>query len=249
MLREDLISLHITPLQADIYLALLEFGSASVQDVAERAGVKRTSVYNVLDDMKSRGLLTVLDHSGRKLLVAESPENIVAYEQKQARKAQDILPELSALYALPGAKPKARYYEGIAGLKQMYDATIVAGESIVAFSDYEKMFAVMTKEYMYDYALRRAEAGVTIRSIAKPGVEAIQVSELDADQKRETRIYAGDFEFDTEINIYGNHVAFFSFRRPYAGVIIEDRAVATTMRSIWNIVWNTLETKKSPHGN
>jgi len=42
--------------------------------------------------------------------------------------------------------------------------------------------------------------------------------------------------FETEVNIYGNKVALISFRRPYAGVIIEDRAIAQTLKSVWKVI-------------
>ena len=50
-----------------------------------------------------------------------------------------------------------------------------------------------------------------------------------------------DVNFDTEINIYENKTAILSFQRPYAGVIIEDIAIAQTLKSIWQMLWNNLK--------
>ena len=47
-------------------------------------------------------------------------------------------------------------------------------------------------------------------------------------------------DFETEINIYGDKVAMLSFRRPYAGVIIEDRAIAQTLKSVWKMMWESI---------
>jgi hypothetical protein len=50
-----------------------------------------------------------------------------------------------------------------------------------------------------------------------------------------------DIEFDTEINVYENKVAVLSFQRPFSGLLIEDVAVAQTLKSIWKILWSFLK--------
>ena len=59
------------------------------------------------------------------------------------------------------------------------------------------------------------------------------------EHKREIKI-AESVNFETEINIYGNKIALLSFQRPYAGVIIEDIAIAQTHRSIWQLLWDNI---------
>ncbi len=47
--------------------------------------------------------------------------------------------------------------------------------------------------------------------------------------------------FKTEINIYGNKVAFISFRsrEPFA-VLIEDEGITETLRTAWKEIWGKL---------
>ena len=37
--------------QAKVYLACLELGLATVQDLAKRSGVRRTTIYSLLDEL------------------------------------------------------------------------------------------------------------------------------------------------------------------------------------------------------
>ena len=46
------------PKEAKIYLALLELGEASVVQIAKSAGIKRTTVYNILPDFINRGIVS-----------------------------------------------------------------------------------------------------------------------------------------------------------------------------------------------
>ncbi|HAT03579.1 MAG TPA: hypothetical protein DCS29_02255 [Candidatus Magasanikbacteria bacterium] len=232
--------LGIDEKQASVYLACLELGSATVQELSEKSGVKRTSIYNFLEEMKSRGLVTEVKQGNKVLLIPEDPNILLQRAHEHVKKISGLLPDLMAIFNRPGNKPKVHYYQGIEGLIRAYEEMINVGENIVGFSDYEKMFEALPHEFLLSYPPRRKEKNMTFSSVAKDGPWGRKVKEWDKDQMRETRLVK-DIELDTEVNIYGNKVMLLSFRRPYAGVIIEDHAIATTMKSIWKMVWKTLE--------
>jgi len=229
-------NLGLNEKEAKVYLACLELGSATVQEVSDKAGVKRTSVYNFLEDMKVRGFITEVKHGKRILLIAEDPQTLLKKADEQKRQLEEMLPEFLSIYNLPGEKPKVKFYQGVEGLKRVYEDTLEEGSPIYLISDYEQMFEALDSEWMWDYAKRRTKKEIKAFSIAKEGVQAKKVKADDSEQLRETR-FIKDVDFETEINIYGNKVALLSFRRPYAGVIIEDRAIAQTLKSMWKIIW------------
>jgi len=222
--------------EADVYLACLELGSATVQEVADKAGVKRTSVYNFVEDMKARGFITEVKYGKRILLIAEDPHTLLKKADEQKKKLEETLPEFMGLYNQPGEKPRVRYYQGVEGLKRIYEDTLKEGVSIYEISDYERMFEAIDQDWLREYPEQRIKNNIKAYSIAKEGIQARKVRAKDGKQLRETR-FVSEVNFETEINIYGNKVALLSFRRPYAGVIIEDRAISQTLRSMWDIIW------------
>lgn len=236
-LTTTLQNLGLNEKEAKVYLACLELGSATVQEVSDKAGVKRTSVYNFLEDMKVRGFITEVKHGKRILLTAEDPHTLLKKADEQKKQLEEMLPEFLSIYNLPGEKPKVKFYQGIEGLKRIYEDTFKEGGPMYLISDYERMFEAIDPEWMWQYAKKRTEKGIKAFSIAKEGTRGQEVKKRDTQQLRETR-FIKDVNFETEINIYGNKVALLSFRRPYAGVIIEDRAITQTLRSMWKIIWN-----------
>ncbi len=238
---QTLQNLGIEEKQANVYLACLELGTATIQEVSDKSGIKRTSIYNFLDEMKQNGLVAEIRQDGKTFLIAEDPNALIQKTKKQFELAQSALPDLMSIYNLPGNKPKVRFYTGIEGIKKVYmDVILKSGEKIYGFSDYEKMFEVITDEsWLWSFPESRKKKNMTFYSIAKDGVRGRDVKSKDTLQLRETKLVSG-VEFDTEINIFGNKVAMMSFRRPYAAVVIEDRAIATTMKSTWQLLWNML---------
>ncbi|KKW42692.1 MAG: Transcriptional regulator, TrmB [Candidatus Magasanikbacteria bacterium GW2011_GWA2_56_11] len=229
--------------QAKVYLAALELGLASVCELAEKSGVKRTSIYNFLEEMKARRLLSEVKKGGKVFFQPGSPELLVSQAKEQLKKVQDSVPFLLGLYNLPANKPKVKFFLGIDGLKNLYEEIWQVGEPIYGYSDYEKMLGGMDQEYveyMWGFAKRRAALGIPFYSITEDGPYGRLAVARDKEQKRVTKLVKGG-AFETEVNIYGKYVAIASFRRPYAGVIIEDVAIAKTMKSIWKMLWDKLE--------
>lgn len=237
-LQKTIENLGLNEKQAKVYLACLELGSATVAEVAEKAEVKRTSIYNFLEELIAKGYLSEIKQDDKILLVAEDPKALEQKAKNHLESVQGVMPELMAMFNRSGNKPKVHFYQGIAGIKKIYEETLKSQEPIYAFSDFEKMMPLM-EEWMWDYAQRRAASGISFLSIAKDGPWARKAEAKGEEQRRKMKI-AKDVGFDTEINIYENKVALLSFERPFAGVIIEDIAIARTLKSIWQMLWKTL---------
>lgn len=239
-------SLGLNEKETKVYIACLELGSGSVQKISEKSGVKRTSIYNFLDELKTRGLISEMKQDGHTIIVAQDPTILrqrafdrEAEAKDYAKKIEQALPALMGIFNLPGHKPKMYYFQGVDGLKSVYEDTISEGVNIFAFSDYERMTQAVGANYLMDYSYRRATRNITISSIATVGPWTERTLSQIKNQRMEIRLLK-TAQIDTEINIYANKVAFISFRRPYSAVLIDDRAISQTLKSIWKTVWDGL---------
>ncbi|MFA6424075.1 MAG: helix-turn-helix domain-containing protein [Candidatus Magasanikbacteria bacterium] len=236
---DTLKTMGIDEKQAQVYLACLELGKGTIQEVSLKSGVKRTSIYNFLEEMKNKGLVSEIKEGKKVVLVAEDPNNLSLRLQRQSEEFKQSLPELMSIFNLPSHKPKVKFYQGVEGIKNAYSDLLTAQGSIYGFADYEKMFYLMDSLSIWRIPEERAKRKIKYFNIAKDSHTARDVQKKDDEQLRETRLVK-DVEFETEINIYDNKVTMMSFRRPGAAVIIEDAAIAQTLRSIWKAWWKTL---------
>ncbi|WP_226012041.1 TrmB family transcriptional regulator [Halomicrobium salinisoli] len=77
-LHDALTRAGLTSYQADVYLALLELGSAPVVDVADRAGVPTSQTYDVVRSLEDRGFVETVE---RDRLHARATEPDVVLEE------------------------------------------------------------------------------------------------------------------------------------------------------------------------
>lgn len=241
-LQETLERVGFTENESNVYLALLEIGRGTIAQIAKRAGINRTTGYNVLAVLAQRGLASISGRGVRQEYAAESPDRLVAFLRKEAENLvanlssiSAIVPELKSMHNV-GTRPKVRFYEGIEGLETVYEDTLTSTEPIRAYAAVDDMHAVMP-EYFPKYYERRAREGIAIRAIIPSTNVGKDRAEKDKAELRETALIPAEkFTFTPEINIYNNKVVIASWREKL-GIIIESVEIADAMKQTFELAW------------
>ena len=69
-------SLGLSDAEGRVYLAALELGEASIQQLSRKSGVKRTSIYNFIDKLKERQVITETRKAKRSVYSAVHPAQL-----------------------------------------------------------------------------------------------------------------------------------------------------------------------------
>lgn len=140
-------------------------------------------------------------------------------------------------------RPGVAFYEGAEGVKSIYEDTIETNKSGVVHVLRSHLDDVtLGHEFYMKYAKLRARNNIRTEIITPKPVDHPSAWN-DAELLRERR-YMKELEIPTEIDIYDDKVAFIAFEEPIIGTIIEKKAVADTMRTIFKYMWDRLEDKK-----
>jgi sugar-specific transcriptional regulator TrmB len=241
--------------QIKVYLALLQMGEGNIHDIAVNAAVKRTTAYSILDVLKSKGLVTCIEKAGHRTYYAENPKKVLLYFkdrqqeiQSHAKKFEGLIPELSSIYNVSATKPKIRFYEGVEGLKQVFEETLLlkSGEEILAIATATLIHKVLGDEWVANYLEQRVAGKIKQKAIVEDSVFGREHQKNDKKENRLTRLVPKEkFPFANEINIFGNKVMIASFK-DQIGVIIESADVVQTWKAIFELAWIGAEKYKNP---
>jgi sugar-specific transcriptional regulator TrmB len=239
---KDLERLGLSGKEAKLYLALLELGKANLQNIANKSKIKRTTVYDILDSLKEKGLVSTTKKGKRIYYYAENPKIIENIFQEKINILNGILPELLSIANLMDKKPKIQFFENIEGIKNIYRDTLkYENQEILAWVSPEAIDYFDIDYLWKEYVPQRLEKKIWTRSFAPNTKEMKHVQSYDKKHLRQSKLI--DFEdglfFEVEINLYGgSKIGIMSFRENF-GLIIESKKIHNTLKTIFELQWKS----------
>jgi sugar-specific transcriptional regulator TrmB len=228
--------------ESAILLALFELGKGTVSQITRKAGLNRTTGYDILDSLVSKGLASVSGKEPKQEYLVESPDKILVMFENELNETSEkisdikkIIPTLKSIHNVAG-RPKVRFYEGVNGLKDVYEDTLTSHEEILAYANVDQMHQALTG-YFPKYYERRAGKGISIRAIIPDSPIGKYRAGEDEKEKRTTVLVPIDkYNFIPEVNIYDNKIMIASWREKL-GIIIESAEIADAMKKIYELAW------------
>lgn len=226
--------------QAKVYLALLQMGSAGAIEIAKFTRFKHPTVYDVLDVLKEKRLISESVVGGRKVFSAEDPIQLKFIENERQRNLDALFPDLQALYQSGTRRPRVRVYLGNEGLKIVDNELLeVKSKEYFYFGGVREMLLNSSEEHLTDYYRKRLARGVWSNAIRIHGLE----DELDYMQsgpqhmRRVRYLPKPIFEDVAGLYIYDHNVAVISALKESYAMIIESHELSTLLRNIWQYMW------------
>lgn len=243
-LAPKLEELGFTKEEAKVYLALLELGSAYVSTIAKKANIHRVSCYHTLDKLVRRGVVSTFERNNVKTFSIENPQIIVNQIEEQFDRAKGLLPELLSITNSLAYKPKIQYYEGLKGIKNIFEDTLRAEGEILGYTNLAELPRVIPQDYLNHYADKKNEKKIKTRMLSPLSKDALSYKDryypkdFDPNLVEILFINPKEFLFEYEINIYGDRVSLISLNpEEMIGLTIESSVYAKTQRAIFNLAW------------
>jgi sugar-specific transcriptional regulator TrmB len=225
--------------EVKVYLASLSLGTSKVNEISKKGRMLRTTTYEVLKALVEQGLVSYVIKSGVRYFEAADPGKLVSILEERKRGIKSIMPELQSLMASVTEKPAIEVYEGRAGLKTILDDIINSKPEEILTLSSSKILETLTY-YFPQWIRRRVKAGIYARILQQEAMATKKLKRKDRAQLREIRFLPKEFKINTHIQIYGSKVAILTLRKDsLIGVIIENKDIAETQRSLFDVLWNS----------
>ncbi|MDO8668276.1 MAG: helix-turn-helix domain-containing protein [bacterium] len=238
-LKKVLENFGLTEKQAKVYLALLQLGMSSVTNIAEKADTKRPTTYLILEELKTMGLASKLSRKDNLVYIPESPEKILEEQTQKQAMIKNKLTELLALYNTKLEKPKVKFFQGEKAVRELYDVILKEKKIDLygSISSIEKKLPGLAVAFAD--LIKKKE--ITAREILQTDEKSIAYAKRNLSPNHQIKIINKQNLFPTDNIIYGNKIAIFSYKAEPSAVVIEDDDVATTYKSMFEIVWNSIK--------
>lgn len=130
-MEETLIELGLTKNESRIYLSLLELGGSNPTKIASASGVHRVNVYDGLNKLKDRGLVSESTDKSKKIYTAAPPQSLKNLLHEKEIKLNKIIPQLELSGTLHKGKHDVQVFEGYDYIRNMFLNFLELNEDIL----------------------------------------------------------------------------------------------------------------------
>ncbi len=235
-------NIGLTTKAAKIYLAALELGEASVQQLAQKARMKRTTLYYILDELIEAGALVSVKTGKKTYYVPEQPSTLLKNAKEKILNFEDSLELLEDMAARVNKKPRAYFLYGTAGFRQVWDMILNTKEKEYRIITEGVNFLNYVREkYIVDEIIaKKKKLGVRSRQLITASAYARQIMAKDTQENRVSKLLPAIYKLPFTEIITESMVAFISPRFNNMIFIVENDSFSRTRKSIFETLWDSI---------
>lgn len=236
--------LGLTKGEIKVFLALNKLGEATVGPIGRESKVSKSKIYDILDKLIEKGLVSMIQKEGTKLFFANDPHMILEYVERQEKElkqtkeqVQVILPQLLAQRG-DTKKPLAEIYLGWQAMKAVRDELMSTYKPAQTFLTMgcPKAANDLLEGYFLEFHKKRLKNKVGMRIIYNS--DARIYGELRKKMKlTQVRYLPEKFPSPHWIDIFPEAVMFVLVTANPLTIIVRDKTLADSFRSYFEIMW------------
>lgn len=240
--------LGLSDKEAQVYLASLSLGPATIMKIARISGIKRTTVYPLIESLKNKGLMLIELKGLKTLFTAEDPTKLELMLDQKREKLKSALPDLSAMYNLKCGESLIKYYEGLNGIKSVYESLLIdikPHQNYSIISNAEEWLNT-DPDFFIDFTKRRAElarsSDIKIRMLLQDTPAARELFKANENNYFiKVKILPKQTELTTNLVIIPKKVVIHQIIPPMMAMVIENKSIIQMHQQTFEIIWNSIK--------
>lgn len=226
--------------EAQVYLALLSIGSSTVNSIAEKSDIVRTTTYDVLKSLREKGIVSSVIKNKILYFEAADPAKLVETLEERKQKLKQLVPQLRTIYSPPLGKPAMEVYEGKEGIKTVWEDILVEKKTLYCIANAKLLYKLLPF-VSPRFVQRRAKRGIPVKALLERTKQSTKL-QTNASELRETRYIPQLKNINITEYIYGSSVAVIGTNpKNPLGIIIRHADFAKEQKLLFELLWKTAE--------
>ncbi len=227
-----------------VYQAILHSDEATLQFIHEQTGIERRNVYDIINKLIHKGLLTYISENKHKVYRTTNPAKIADYLQRQKQQVEEQeqllgeqMPQLLRTYESAKPSVDTQIYRGVEGLRTLFDEML----------DYQDHYFIGgnwgVRKYLGARWHDRWENKRVERKIWWHDILTKKLIHPPPESRMkfyESRILPDEFNSPNVMFIYGNNVVNLYWGEPLLAVRIESAEIAKNYLNYFKFLWKKL---------
>ena len=230
MQRIALKNLGLRDSEINVYLALLNLGTAGVSEIAKKAGMYNKNTYDALKRLNELGLASKATEEKKLVFHAEDPEKLFWMWESRKDHLTAVIPELTKIYRQAPSEEEIFTYKGRTGLKSVFE-DVLKSDRCMEMGDIVK-FKEYVQNYYMKYQFRKRERKMRCKTIITSSMSQTNKNKLTREIWGGVRFI--DRDYPSLIVIYSNKVAFIHFGEEIFETIVKSNILYERYSNYFN---------------
>jgi sugar-specific transcriptional regulator TrmB len=225
----------LTKTESKVYVTLLESGGSPAGVITRKSGIHRRSVYDALERLREKGLVTTRKENNLTLYSGVSPDRLLDIIREKESSLANKLPDLKALFQEHENDDVVSFFRGNQALRSLFNDQLQTKKPISVLNA-SLNAADVVKFYFERFDNERKKNKITMRLIFDESarknayVKKIPLAEI--------RYLPESYKNPTAVNIYGDKVAIILWSDKPLAVLINNKVIADSYRQHFTWAWS-----------
>ena len=243
MYSEIFESLGLSPNEAKIYETMIAVGETSVSEISIKANIHRRNIYDALNRLIEKGLVSAIFQKGENRYQAVHPDKLLEIIKEKEQRLVSVLPELRKTFGKDPSSEAAYIYKGIEGYKNYRrDLLRVAEEAFFLGAKGLWRSPQIDNQFRETY-IKKFEKKIPHKVLFDPRVKDMLPEALE-DEAGNYRLLPKGYETPGVVDIFGDYVVTFvsvgigNLGEQVTIFVMKNKELAESYKTWFRFIWD-----------
>jgi predicted transcriptional regulator len=227
--EKKLSELGLTEAESKIYLSVLKLKTCTVRDISKDCGFHRTNIYDVLEQLREKGLIAISKEGKTILYSATDPKNFYEILREKQELLDSIFPGLKEMYSASSEEIKVEVYKGKEGMKSAWRDIIKEGKPLYGYGikgQLREKLPIFAEQWMRDAKKNKiAYYGIYTERGNPPGYFT------------EIKYVSPELSSPVATFIYGDKININIWAPTLVAIVIKSKLIASMFKKHFDLLW------------
>ncbi len=234
--RENILeSIGLSKNESKVYVALLELGPSSVTKISEKSKIHRTNVYDSLEKLREKGLVSYILQDETKIFQTNDPKVLLTMIKEKEAILTEILPQLNLSKQLAQQSEFAQIHTGVRAIQNILMGFLEIGLPRLSYGTPAQASQILGP-FIERYHKQRIAKKLLMKMIYNSDAKD-RIKYLNAMPYTESRYLAPEYDAPAQTNICGDEVDIIVWSKNPVCIQIKNTDVARAYHNYFEILW------------
>lgn len=239
--KEVLKRIGLTDSEIDVYIDIVKHPESRASDIALRVKISRTYVYDAIQNLIDKGLITYVIKNGRKYFKAFELGKLLEYIDEKTAQLQRHKDDINKLiqelkvYQIPTKeKPVVEVFDGEEGLKTILNDIVKQGKDVVAWGATDRIKDYLPDWFLEKYVKEKAKKGMKTRQLHVEGEKTLEGHGYIL------KTMSKEFSNPVTFAAYGDRIIIFFWSEVPVTIRVKNKEISDSFKKHFEFLWKKI---------